>query len=232
MPGPFSSYIPSNPATSTDLEATQQESIAGYEYTAGFTDRTDGLAGTSIGTNVEYTSAMVAAGSWLRFGFDATAQATNDVPYWTDPTPSPATGIGLFGGDHMPVGVTSLFNFTENSTYNQAVTSGDIQYTAATGSLDYSQCQVGDLARVRFDFNIVPQIANTTVEVALIWATRASDGTITFTFPLAAQPMFFGTGSVGKSFLNRVPISAYFASNEDVRAFALPAIRATNPVIF
>ena len=214
-----------------DLIEPEGYGVGGYEYTAGFSDRTDGLAGTSIGTNVEYTQAMVDASRWLRFGFDTTAQSTNDVAYWTDPPPNPTTGIGLFGGDYMPLEVTSMFNYTENSTYNSAVELGDFQYTAATGSLDFSQCQPGDYAAVRFDFNIVPQVANTTVEIALIWATRDALGNITFTFPLTAQPVFFGTGSVGKAFLNRVPLTAYFASNEDVRAFALPAIRSDNPVL-
>jgi hypothetical protein len=205
----------------------------GYEFTGAFTDRTTGQSGANdIGSNVEYTQALVDNGRWLRFGFSSAQQLANDVPYWTDPTPASAAGVGLFGGSYMPGGMDSLFNFTENSTYNQAVETGDFQYTAATGSLDFSQARVGDLAEVRFDFNVVPQVANTTVEVALIWATRLADGTITFTFPLTAQPVFFGTGTVGKGYLNRIKMSAYFASNEDVRAFALPAVRADNPVLF
>lgn len=204
----------------------------GYEFTGGFIDRTTGQSGANdLGTNVEYTQELVDNRRWLRFGFDSTRQLANDVPYWTDPTPAPAGGIGLFGSSYMPTGFNRMFNFTENSAYNAAVEAGDFQYTAATGTLDFSQGSPGDLAAVRFDFNIVPQIANTTVEIALIWATRLEDGTITFTFPLTAQPVFFGTGTVGKGFLNRIMMSAYFASNEDVRAFALPAIRSDNPVL-
>jgi hypothetical protein len=208
------------------------KSNGGYEFTGGFADRTTGLAGQSaVGSNVNYTQEMVDANRWMRFGFDSTQQASNDLPYWTDPTPASATGIGLFGGSYMPQGVTSLFDFSFNtSSYSDAVESGDLQYTAADGSLDYTQCLAGDLALVRFDFNVVPQVANTTLEIGLIWQTRDSDDNATFTFALTAEPVFYGTGTVGRTFLNRPIMSAYFASNEDVNARALPAIKADNQV--
>lgn len=204
----------------------------GYEFTGGFLDRTTGTAGASdVGSNVDYTQDMVNNDRWFRFAFDSTQQASNDVPYWSDPTPSVATGIGLFGGSYMPDGVTSMFDFSFNaSSYSDAVETGDFQYTAANGSFDFSQCRVGDLAIVRFDYNILPQIANTTVETALIWQTRDSGGTPTGTFALTGEPKFFGTGSVGQTFLARPLLTAYFASNEDVNARALLAIRADNPV--
>ena len=217
------------------------KAIGGYEFTGGFADRTVGQTGTSdVGSNVSYTSADVAANRWRRFGFSTTRQIANDQPYWGDsgdPNEAPAAGttdyegVGLFSGAYMPSGVTSMFNFTQDDTYNQAVTTGDNPYTAAIGSLDWSQCQVGDFAEVRFDFNITPQFANTTVEVGLIFATRDADDNITFTFPLLTNPIFFGQGTVGKTFLNRPIITAYFASQEDVNARALPAIRADQPVL-
>ena len=204
----------------------------GYEFTGGFLDRTTGTAGASdVGSNVDYTQDMVNNDRWLRFAFDPTQQATNDVAYWSDPTPSPTAGIGLFGGSYMPDGVDSMFDFTFNaSTFSDAVETGDFQYTAADGSFDFTQCRVGDLAIVRFDYNILPQIANTTVETALIWQTRDSGGTPTATFALTGEPKFFGTGSVGQTYLARPLLTAYFASNEDVNARALLAIRADNPV--
>ncbi|MGY8867189.1 MAG: hypothetical protein ACKVJK_16455, partial [Methylophagaceae bacterium] len=54
---------------------------------------------------------------------------------------------------------------------------------------------------------------------------------ITFTFPLTAQPIFYGSGTVGKTYLNRVEISAWITSNEDINALSLPAIKSDNPVI-
>ncbi len=221
-----------NDAPSIGSGAVSVRSDGGYEFTGGFADRTTGTAGSSTaGSNVLYTQEMVNADRWLRFGFDSTQQATNDSAYWTEPSPAPTSGVGLFGGSYMPAGVSSMFDFSFNaSTYSNAVEAGDLQYTQADGSFDFSECKAGDLALVRFDFNVLPQIANTTLEVALIWQTRLSDGTPTFTFALTGEPQFFGTGSVGRTFLARPIISAYFASQEDVNARALLAIRSDNPV--
>jgi hypothetical protein len=225
-------YSTSSPIGGGLSVSAGKEADGGYEFTAGFADRTTGTGGASdVGSNVSYTQDMVNNDRWLRFGFDSTQQATNDVAYWTEPTPASTAGVGLFGGSYMPSGVTSMFDFDFNaSTYSDAVETGDFQYTAADGSLDFSQCVAGDLALVRFDFNVLPQIANTTLEVALIWQTRLSDGTPTFTFALTGDPMFYGTGTVGRTFLARPMISAYFASQEDVNARALLAIRADNPI--
>ena len=211
---------------------TKEQADGGYEFTGGFADRTTGTAGVSdVGSNVQYTQTMVDNNRWMRFGFDSAQQVTNDSPYWTDPTPAPASGIGLFGGQYMAGGVTSMFDFGFSaSSFSDAVETGDLQYTAADGSFDFTECRAGDLALVRFDFNIVPQVANTTLEVAMIWQTRDSGDNPTFTFALTGQPQFFGTGSVGTTFLNRPTLSAYFASNEDINARALLAIRADNLV--
>ncbi len=224
------SIFASQGVTSNVNEAIQLAS-GGYEFTAGFTDRTTGQAGVSAeGSNVLYTQDMLDNERWMRFGFDTTQQATNDIPYWTDPPPAPATGIGVFGGSYMPGGVTRLFNFGDNTAYNAADEAGDFQYTAAGGSLDFTQCNVGDLLLARFDFNVVPQVANTTLEIALIWANRDANDAITYTFALTGDPVFYGQGSVGKTFLNRPVLTAYFASQEDVNARALFAIRADNIV--
>ena len=76
---------------------------------------------------------------------------------------------------------------------------------------------------------MTPQFANTTVEVGLIWATRDSSDNVTFTFALTGEPLFYGSGTTGRTFLNRPIITAYLASAEDVNARALPAIRADQP---
>lgn len=214
-------------------------SEGGYEFTGGFSDRVSGTAGASdLGNDVEYTQAMVDANSWLRFGFNATRQQDNDTPYWANsdnPNEAPHSGTtdyigkGLFSGAYMPKGVTSLFSFDDDTAYNAASTSGTV-YNAATGSYDMSQLNVGDFCQFRFDFNLTPQFANTTVEVGLIWATRDSSGNITYTFALTGEPLFYGAGTTGQTFLNRPITTAYLASAEDVNARALPAIRADQPV--
>lgn len=206
------------------------DGISGYEFTGGFADRLSGSTGNLISDNVEYTSSQAAAGTWRRFGFSSVRQAANDVEYWGETNPYFDQSKGLFGGLHMPQGVTDLFDYDDTSL-SAAVTTGDLQYTAATGSYNFKQCRVGDLTKVRFSFNVVPQQANTTLEVGLIWATRDENDVVTFTFPLLSQPIFYGTGTVGKSFLNRVEMSAYFASDEDLNARVLPAIRADNEIL-
>jgi hypothetical protein len=230
--------------TSID-EATITNNITaasgGYEFTAGFTDRdTTGGGSSDVGTNVSYTQAEVDAQAWRRFGFDSARQIANDTPYWgngPDPNEAPHSGttdyqgVGLFSGAYMPEGVTQLFDFTaDQGAYSLQETAGANPYNAAAGSLDFTQCQVGDFFVGRFDFNLVPQFPNTTVEVGLIWSTRDGDDNITFTFPLTTQPIFLGTGA-GTTFLCRPIITAYFASQEDVNARALPAIRADQPIL-
>lgn len=202
----------------------------GYEFTGGFTDRLSGQSGANdFGTLVAYTQQMADDKSWLRFGFSEAARDANDSAYFPVGSGYDATK-GLFGGEHLPRNCDGLIAFADNTDYNNAVTTGSLKYSAASGSLDFSTCRVGDLALVRFDFNVVPQVANTTIEIAMIWQTRDADGNATFTFPLTGTPVFYGTGSVGKFFLNRPLISAYFASEEDVNARALLAVRADNPV--
>jgi hypothetical protein len=205
---------------------------AGMEFTGGFADRGAGavFGERSIAHDVEYTQTMVDNRTWYRFGFDATNQAAFDSAYWSSPAPSPTAGVGLFGGDHMPGGVTSMFDFTANDVaYNQATALGSEvpSTTAATGSFDFTEATPGDLAKIRFDLNLTPSADHTTFELALIWATRDGDDNITFTFPLTGTPFTLGSGTAGETFPMRAEISAYFASDEDVNSRSLLAIRAT-----
>ena len=198
-------------------------SRSGYEFTGGFSDS---FAGTVL-----YTQEMADEGRWLRFGFSEAARQAKDNPYF--PTGSNYDNSkGLFGGQFLPDGVERLFDFSysDPTGYSAAVTEGDLQYTAADGSFEISDCKPGDLVLVRFDFNVVPQFANTTIEVGLIWQTQSNLGLPTATFPLTTQPIFYGQGTVGKTFLNRPLITAYIASHEDVNAKALLAVRSDNPV--
>ncbi len=222
------------PVSQSDLVTLGE---GGYEFTGGFADRTTGSAGANdTGSNVQYTAAQAAADTWLRFGLNRTRQTANDVQYWGETNPDFDQSKGLFGGLHMPPGVTDLIDFDFDDSgvsggFSDALTTGDNPYTAATGSYDLSQCNVGDLVKVRFSFNAVPQVANSTLEVGLIFATRDADDNITFTFPLTTQPVYYGTGTQGRGFLNRVEMSAYLASNEDVNARLLPAIRCNNEIL-
>lgn len=214
-------------ALALNLETTD----TGYEFTGGFADRTTGQSGANdIGSNVQYTTAMANDEVWYRFGFSEARQAANDVAYFPVSDPSFDQTKGLFGGIHMPEGVSKLIDFS-NTDLEAAVTTGDLKYTEATGSYWLEDCNVGDLVKVRFSFNAVPQIANSTLEVGLIFATRNDDGDVTFTFPLPTQPIYFGTGTQGQAYLNRVEMSAYIASDEDRNARLLPAIRCNNEIL-
>jgi hypothetical protein len=211
---------------SFQLIRPQGSEEAGYELTGGFSDT----------AGAQYTQAMIDADQWLRFGFDSTSQVAQDVAYWTDPDPALDPTFdqtkGVFGGLYLPEGSTELFDFDfdESPGYNAGVAGQSLNYTAASGSYDFSGCRPGDYANIRFDFNVTPQVANTTIQIALIWQTRDDQGDPTFTFPLTGTPLFYGTGTVGKTFLNRPVLTAYFASNEDVRAKALLAVKADNPI--
>jgi len=212
----------------------EANSKTGYEFTGGFSDRATGQSGANdLGSNVQYTNEQADNGTWQRFGFNRTRQVANDVAYFPITEPDVFDqSKGLFGGQHMPTGFTKLIDFGENdTTWNDAVTTGGLQYTAATGSYDITEGDVGDLIKVRFSFNAIPQIANSTLEVGLIWSTRDANDNITFTFPLTTQPIYYGTGTQGQVFLNRVEMSAYVASAEDLNARFLPAIRCNNEIL-
>ncbi len=192
---------------------------AGYSRTTAFVD-----------SSVSYTTQDVDAGLYKVFSFNEANHLANDNPYWSVPTPSGTTGIGLFQGANLPSGVTSLmdYNYVFNDNYPSNGTTG---FEGSTGRIKLNDLQYGDQLRVRFDFNVIPQIANTTVEPALWYSNRNDNDDITFTFPLTAQPIFYGGGTVGNSYLNRVEISAWITSNEDVNALTLPAIKSDNPII-
>ena len=215
-----------------------EKSGGGYEFTGGFTDRTTGQSGANdLGSNIQYTSVMAANDAWYRFVFDRTRQVANDSAYFpTDNFDNFDQTKGLFGGAHMPAGIDNLIDYDfddsgDANSYSDALTAGDLQYTDATGSYDLTQCAVGDLVKVRFSFNAVPQVANSTLEVGLIFMTRDANDAPTFTFALTTQPVFYGTGSQGVAYLNRVEMSAYIASDEDRNARLLPAVRCNNEIL-
>lgn len=204
---------------------------SGYEFTGGFQAKTDLTGFVWDSTNqVSYTQTNADNGDYLRFGLSRTVHEAVDTPYWSDPAPNMNfEGFGMFAGDHLPAGkTTTLLNFDfagwadSNMTGNQSTD---------TGTIALDGLSVGDLVSVRFDYNIIPQIQNTTVDTGLWWATRDSSDNITFEFFLAGGTTFFGQGTVGEQKLQRVTSTAYLASNEDVNAIVLPVIKADNPVL-
>ena len=211
-------------------ESLAEFSAAGYEFTGGFSDRTTGQSGSSdLGSNIQYTQAQADAGIWRRFGFSATQQLANDVEYWGETRSGFDQAKGLMGGLNLPDGFTNLIDYTDTALNAESTTG--LLYTAADGTYDLSECRQGDRVLVRFSFNVVPQVANTTLEVGIIFATRDDNDAVTFTFPLTTQPIFYGTGTQGQAYLNRVEMSAYIASPEDINSRSLPAIRSDNSIL-
>lgn len=204
---------------------------SGYSHTGAFADKP--ISNNYVweaGAGINYLQADVDAELWKVLSLSRSVHEAVDNPYWSTPTPSGKGGVGLFEGANLPEGVDTLidYDFDFDAVYGS---SGSTGFEGSTGRIDLSDCVYGDQLRVRFDFNVIPQIANTTVEPALWYSNRNDSDEITFTFPLTTSPIFYGTGSVGKTYLNRVEISAWITSSEDVNALTLPAIKADNPVI-
>lgn len=211
--------------------ATSQGSESGYSHTGAFADKpvTNNYV-WEAGAGINYTQDDVDAGTFKVMSFSRSVHEAVDNPYWSTPTPTGVGGIGLFQGANLPSGVSSLmdFDFDYDTTYPSSSGTG---FEGSTGRIRLNDLQYGDQLRVRFDYNVIPQIANTTIEPALWYANRNDSDEITFTFPLTTSPQFYGGGTVGETFLNRTEISAWITSNEDVNALTLPAIKADNPVI-
>lgn len=192
------------------------------------------------GVGINITQENVDNNVFKVFSLDEEIHEAVDNPYWTSPAPTGNTGIGLFQGEHLPMGVSSLVDYsydydTENvgkSHFNAyPFDGGSTGYEGSVGRIRLNDLRTGDQLRVRFDYNVIPQIANTTIEPSLWYSNRDANDNITFSFPLTSTPVFFGTGTVGKSYLNRAEISAWIVSDEDINALTLPAIKSDNPVI-
>ena len=218
---------------------------AGYSHTGGFAGKP--LSNNYVwetGEGVQYSQSDVNSGNFKVLSLDNAVHEAVDNPYWSTPDVSGDSNVGLFNGYALPIGVDSLFDFTfdfdttyptindfaSNPSSAGSITSFDI-FNSSTGRIKLSDLQFGDQLRVRFDFNVIPQVANTTLEPALWYSNRDSDNKETFSFPLTTNPIFFGQGTPGTTILNRTEISAWIISTEDTAALTLPAIKSNNPVI-
>ena len=222
-----------NPVSKSGFDRVGSISAAKSGYS-----RTSAFAGKPSSNNYEwianeginYTAEDVSNNLFKVFSLDQTVHTAVDNPYWTTPTPTGTPNIGLFQGANLPDGVDSLVDYTYDFDANYPGSTGT-GFEGSTGRIKLNDLQYGDQLRVRFDFNIIPQVANTTIEPALWYSNRDDNDNITFTFPLTTQPISYGEGTVGKSYLNRPEISAWITSNEDINALTLPAIKSDNPVI-
>ena len=208
------------------------KSQGGYDRTDGFADRqTATNASQDPADYIEYTQEYANTETWMRFGITTAANQANDNQWWGETNPNYDNTKGLFGGLTNPAGVDDFFAFSENTSFNNAVTTGSLKYTQALGSFSLKECQVGDLVLARFDLNVMPMVTNTTIEVGLIYANRDDSDTVTFTFPLTTTPFTYGSGTVGRGYLIRPTVTAYMANQQDVNSRSLLAIKADNPVL-
>lgn len=230
-----SGTVVSNGATSfvqrKGEDALIEKGKSGYSHTGAFADKP--LSNNYVwesGSGINYTQADVNAELYKVLSLSRDVHEAVDNPYWSTPAPTGKGGVGLFEGENLPEGVSSLvdYDYVFNNNYDPAGSTG---FEGSTGRIRLNDLVYGDQLRVRFDFNVIPQIANTTVEPVLWYSNRNDAGDITFTFPLTTSPIFYGGGTVGKTYLNRVEISAWITSNEDINALTLPAVKADNPVI-
>ena len=208
----------------------------GYEVTGGFKGKSNGnnfVWTNQPGDGILITQEEVDAQQYKLFELDYDTHIKVDGPYWTsDPAADIAmSGSGLFGNIYTPMGVTEgTKGLVDFSTRFEVGANSNQSGTGFTGSIDLRDTQAGDQLRVRFDFNATPLVSNTTIEPALWYQNATSDRTPTYRFALTAQPIFFGAGTAGKSFLNRVEISAWIAGVEDQNSISLPAIRSNQPI--
>lgn len=203
----------------------------GYSQTGGFAGKPlDNSYVWEPGVGIEYTQADATAGTYKVFSLDNDVHLAVDNPYWSTPDVSALPNVGLFNGYNLPIGVDSMFDFTYDFDTEYPGSTGT-GFEGSTGRIKLNNLLYGDQLRVRFDFQVVPQIVNTTLEPALWYSNRDNNDNITFTFPLTTSPIFYGAGTVGNTFLNRVEISAWIMSNEDVNALTLPSIKADNQCI-
>ena len=208
------------------------KSQGGYGRSSAFDEYQTGTeASQDPADYVEYTQELANTGTWRRFGITTAGNQARDGNWWGETNPNYDQSRGLFGGLTNPAGVDNFFDFSENTAFNNAQTSGSLKYTQALGSFSLKECNVGDLVLARFDLNIMPMVTNTTVEVALIYANRDANDNITFTFPLTITPFTYGNGTVGRGYLLRPTITAYIANDQDINSRSLLAIKADNPIL-
>ena len=115
--------------------AALQTASSGYSSTGAF-------AGKSISNNfvwqngdgISYSQTDVDNGIFKVFSLDEAVHFAVDNPYWTTPTPTGTTGIGLFQGANLPSGVTSLMDYTYvfNDNYPSNGTTG---FEGSTGRI-------------------------------------------------------------------------------------------------
>ena len=133
--------------------------VSGYSHTGAFAGKP--LSNDYVweaGAGINYTQSDVDAELYKVFSLDNDVHLAVDNPYWTTPTPTGNTGIGLFQGANLPDGVSSLIDYDYDFDANYPASTGT-GFEGSTGRIKLNDLRYGDQLRVRFDFNAIPQIA-------------------------------------------------------------------------
>lgn len=212
-----------------DTVATISGTKGGFTFSGGFANRN---YDPPTDRRIVIDSGDV--NKWIPLDLSEDAQEATDSPWW--PGAAPSNGVDLFGGTALPHGVTRMLDFGQQWNVDMVYENG-VSYGSQTrvGTLKFDQLDTGTTNLIRIDMNITPMIANTTVEVGLWFQPRKEENGEIINdggaFPLPGSPLFFGTGTVGRTFLSRPTSTMYIASSSDQLAFALPAIKSDNPII-
>lgn len=196
----------------------------GFTFTSGFARRiVDGFNSEPIRIDSDNVN------KWVPLDFSSAIQDEVDEPWW--PGANPSNGIDLFGGSALPYDVSRMLDFTTQWSTAAYPEVSDQLGTTRTGTLRFDELDTGTTNLLRYDMHITPQIANTTVEVGLWFENRSTlDGTPEYAFPLPGDPLFFGTGTVGNTYLSRPIGTMYIASAADQYAYAIPVVKSDNPI--
>ena len=142
------------------------ESVAGYSHTGAFAGKPlDNNYVWEAGVGINYTQDDVNNDLYKVFSLDRDVHLAVDNPYWSIPNPTGKQDIGLFQGANLPDGVDTLVDYEYDFDANYPASTGT-GFEGSIGRIKLNDLQYGDQLRVRFDFNAIPQIANTTLEPA------------------------------------------------------------------
>ena len=145
---------------------------SGYSHTGAFAGKPlDNNYVWEAGVGISYGVDDVANGTYKVFSLDQAVHQAVDSPYWTVPTPTGTPNVGLFQGANLPEGVSTLVDYSYDYDAQYPTSSGT-GFEGSTGRIRLNDLRYGDQLRVRFDFNVIPQIANTTLEPALWYSNR------------------------------------------------------------
>ena len=111
---------------------------SGYSHTGAFADKpTSNNFVWQSGAGINYAQTDVNNEIYKVLSLSRNVHDAVDNPYWSTPTPSGKTGIGLFQGANLPKGVSTLFDydFDFDSAYPSSTGTG---FEGSTGRIDLS----------------------------------------------------------------------------------------------